>query len=550
MINLAVNPRRMGLIVATCLALSFVFFTPPFSQMRANSQGRYNYPRMGSFLAQCQDPLRRDVQEAMVWRLLPPLVCYTLHLPGKTPLAVPWLGIVVATAYVAVLYRRRIDDWRFVLGGTMLFTTTSAVLMPMDMLGFNDAWVWLGLLAVAFGNSSLAVPIACLLCPWVDERFVIGFPLAWLVGRYQRGKAWDWAATTDALWLLPYAALRLWLGRNDHAAEAATSHFFAKWVPQSRLLVPYVPIGWWLGLRAAWAGVAYAGWTTPPGRRLLGGATLLITAVVSVVLAVDLSRSIAIITPVVLLGCFEYARRAPLAAPRALLAAGVINLFLPAADVWGPNIEPLCPLPTEILKWHINEVFGGGAIDTAICQSILDPTPENFVILSRSYLQGGRYDDALNAAKEALGLRSGYVDGYVAVAEASRALSRGDDAVAAAHEALRLQPANPQARNILEWAETKLKGLAWKASQVYLKRMIKPPLSVSFGPDKSSGVDTEYSQNWVTNTTLQPDGTYRVKIWMDSKDGSRAKIRTHVILSLRYLDAGHWEIIGKPILTN
>src|SRR5580693_5064160 len=97
--DLAVNPRRMALIVATCLVLSFVFFTPPFSQMRANSLGRYNYPRMGSFLAQCQDPLRRDVQEAMVWRLLPPLVCYTLHLPGKTPLAVPWLGIVVATAY-------------------------------------------------------------------------------------------------------------------------------------------------------------------------------------------------------------------------------------------------------------------------------------------------------------------------------------------------------------------------------------------------------------------------------------------------------------------
>lgn len=550
MISTAVNPRRMALIVATCLALSFFFFAPPFSQIRANSLGRYNYPRVESYLAQCADPLRRDIQEAMIWRLLPPLVCHALHLPGKTPLAVPWLGIVVATAYVAVLYRRRIDDWRFVAGGTLLFTTTSAILVPLDMPGFNDAWVWLGLLVVAFGESSWAVPLACMLCPWVDERFLIGFPLAWLVGRYQRGKGWDWPATTEALWLIPYAALRLWLGRNDHAAQAATSHFFATWVPQSRLVLPFVPIGWWMGLRAAWAAIAYAGWTTPRGWRLLGGATLLMTGVVSVVLAVDLSRSIAIITPTVLLGCFEYARRAPLKAPTALLAAGVVNLFLPAASVWGPNTEPLCPLPTEMYKWHINQVYGGGPIDTAISQSILDSTPENFVLLSRAYLQGGRFEQSLSAAREALRLRPEYADGYVAAALACRSLSRGDDAVAAAREALRLQPGNAQARGIISWADTSLKALAWKASQIFLKRMIKPPMSASFGADTNSGADTSNSQNWMTNTTLQPDGTYRVNIWMDTRDGSAAAVRTHFNLSLRYNNAGHWEVTEKPVATN
>jgi hypothetical protein len=516
MTDLTVGPRRIVLIVATCLALSFVFFTPPFSQIRANSLGRYNYPRMESFLAQCQDPLRRDTQEVMIWRLLPPLVCHALHLPGRTPLALPWLGIVAATAYVAVLFRRRIDDWRFVAGGTLLFTTTSAVLIPLDMLGFNDAWVWLGLLAVSFGNSSWAVPMACLLCPWVDERFVIGFPLAWLVGRYQRGKSWDWNATTESIWLIPYAALRFCLGRIDNEAQAVTSHFFATWVPQSKLLVPYVPIGWWMGLRAAWAAVAYAGWTTPPGRRLLGAATLIITGVVSVALAVDLSRSIAIVTPAVLLGCFEFARHAPLKAPKALLAAGVVNLFLPAASVWGPNIEPLCPLPTEILKWHINEVFGAGEIDAAICQSILDPTPQNFVILSRSYLQVGSFEDALNAANEALRLRPGYADGHTAFA----------------------------------LANAKLEESAWRASRIYLNRTVKPPFSASFGAGKSSGADTDNFQSWTKNTTLQPDGTYKVKIWMDTRNGSATKMRTHFILSLRYIDAGRWQIVGKPIIAN
>lgn len=347
---LRVTRLQLGGIVASCLLLSVLCFAPRLWLMRQEVPGSFQWERARTFLRQCEQPLRRDIEPAMQWRLLPPLVCHALRLPGKTPLALPWLGLVAVTVYTAVLFRRRIDDWRFVAGGTLLFATTSAVLVPVGWLGMNDDWVWLGLLAVAFGRAAWAAPLACLLCPWIDERFVIGFPLAWLAGCLDRGTGRGWREARVAVWLLPYAALRFWLARHDASASAATHRFLDDQFQQLRLLVPLVPLGWWMGLRLAWAPVVYAGWTTPSGKRLPGAVALLATAAVSVVLAADLSRSIAVLMPAVFLGCFAYARRSPGSAPATLLVLGVANLLVPAAHVTHIHIDPINPLPIEMLR--------------------------------------------------------------------------------------------------------------------------------------------------------------------------------------------------------
>jgi len=148
-----VHLRQLVLITAGCLALSVTFFAPRLWLMRHYVKGSFQWDRAHTFLLQCEQPMRRDIEPAMHWRLLPPVVCHALRLPDNTPLALPWLGIVAATAYVAVLLRRRMDDGRFVLGGTLLFATTSAVLVPVGWLGMNDAWVWLGLLARMTGGG-------------------------------------------------------------------------------------------------------------------------------------------------------------------------------------------------------------------------------------------------------------------------------------------------------------------------------------------------------------------------------------------------------------
>lgn len=534
----AVGPRRLVLIIAASLVLSVLLFAPPLSQIQSYFAGHYGYPRTDTYLAQCRDPLRRDVQSSMVWRLLPPLVCHVLRLPGRTPLALPWVGAVALVAYGAVLFRRRLDDWRYVAGGTLLLASTSAVLVPFDFLGFNDAWVWIGLLAVAFGRAAWAVPVACLLCPWVDERFVIGFPLAWLVGRFERGKAWDWAAVLQGLWLVPYALIRLWLGRHDPAAAQATHRFLATYVPQSILLVPMVPIGWWMGLRAGWLAVGYACWTTPRGRRLLGAATFLATGVVTVVLALDLSRSIAIILPAVFLGCFEYARRAPQGAPRVLLALGVANLLLPAASVWSQNVEPVCPLPSELLRLYTKELFKERALENAREMIKVNASPENYLRLSALYYQDDRFEDSLEAAKEALQRRPDYADAHTNVAAAYLAMGRWDEAVAEAREALRLLPDFPLARKTLKLAEARLARVAWDVAKTYLRR-IKAPAVLSFGADVL-GPDADAFQDWTRNSAVQSDGTYRVKLWADVESGPGAAVRKHYQLTLRPAGAHKW----------
>jgi len=346
----SVNYRQLILIPLACLALSVLFFSPRLWLMKEYVQGSFQWDRAHTYLQQCEQPLRRDIEPAMFWRVLPPLVANALHLPGKTPLALPWLGLLAATIYVTVLLRRRLNDPWFLWGGTLLFTTTSAVLVPVGWLGMNDAWVWLGLLAVGFGRARWALPVACLLCPWIDERFIIGFPLAWLVSRLEHPRLLEFRAILQGLWLLPYAGVRLLVGWHDAATTATTETFLHLQLTQSVQLLPLLPLGWWMGLRAAWVATAYALWAFPLRRAVPTAACLLGTLGVSFLLASDLSRSVAIITPLVLAGCFKMARLHPTNAPKMMAILGIANLLIPAAHMTYVHIDPINPLPIELFR--------------------------------------------------------------------------------------------------------------------------------------------------------------------------------------------------------
>jgi hypothetical protein len=338
------------LTLVGCVAATLFFFSPRLWLMRHYVPGSFQWDRAHTFLLQCESPLRRDIEPAMLWRLLPPAACHIAHLRGNTPLVVPWLGALVAISYVAILLRRKLDDARYVFGGTLLFATTSAILVPVGWLGMNDAWIWLGLLVVAFGRAAWAGPVACLLCPWIDERFIIGFPLAWLVRRLERNEPWSWKAAAEALWLLPYAATRLWLSQHDPAANDATHRFFTASLAQAVILVPLAPLGWWMGLRVGWLAIINACRDLLPTQRWTTGAVIFGTMILCLLAASDLSRSIAVLTPIMLLGCFRYAEQQPLRAPSTLLVAGFANLLIPAAHVTYIHIDSISVLPIEIMR--------------------------------------------------------------------------------------------------------------------------------------------------------------------------------------------------------
>ncbi len=341
--------RRPAACAAAALALSLLLFAPRLWLLRTYRPGTFEWDRAHSYLRQCEDPFRRDLEPAMRWRLLPPLVCHTLGLRGLPALAVPWLGVLAATGYVVLLLRRRLDDPRFLFGGALLFATTSAVIVATTWLGMNDAWVWLGLLVVAFGRAPVAIAAAALLGPWIDERFLFGFPLAWLVRCLDRNEPVFSRATLQALWLLPYVALRAASG-----GDAAATAFLRASMGEAAARAPLAPLGWWMALRAGWVPVAYGLWCLSPRPRMLAGALIAALLIVSVCLASDLSRSAAIIVPFMLWGCFVYARRNPAAAPRALLVLGLANLAIPAAHVVLNKVDVINPLVVEVARlWRI-----------------------------------------------------------------------------------------------------------------------------------------------------------------------------------------------------
>jgi hypothetical protein len=341
------------LIALVCLALSLVFFSPRLWLLRSYLPGTYQWERAHTYLLQCEAPFRRDVEPAMYWRLLPPLVCHALGLKGSLPLALPWAGVVALTAYVAILLRRRLANGRFVFGGTLMFACTSGVIVPLHWLGMNDAWVWLGQLAVAFGAAPWTIPAACLLTPWVDERFIIGLPLALLVrsaelddaaaGRPRLdGKLWLRAFC----WLLPYAGLRLAFSFNPTVLHATREFLWYHVVNQAVIILPWAPLGWWMGLRAAWVPASLAIFQ----RRWPLGATAALTGIVSLLLAADVSRSIAILAPLSLLGLMILSRRQPELAPRFALWVGLANLFIPAAHIVYNKVDLISPLPLELIR--------------------------------------------------------------------------------------------------------------------------------------------------------------------------------------------------------
>ena len=237
--------------------------------------------------------------------------------------------------------QRHCASWRFVLGGTLLFATTSAVIVPIGWYGMNNSWVWLGLLVIALARSPVALVAACLFCPWVDERFIIGVPLAW-TGRcvYNNEQLISRTAFLVAAALVPYVALRL--GISAYFGIRTESAFLAQYL-QLLASFKYGYLGWWMGLRAAWAPIAFLFLTVQ--RPYVLAAVFLLTAAVMMALTADQSRSAAIVAPIIILGLVSIQRHYPDFAPRAAIWLGILGLILPQ-----PTLGTIPSSPTTIFS--------------------------------------------------------------------------------------------------------------------------------------------------------------------------------------------------------
>jgi len=334
------------------LLLTVFFFSPRWWLMSSPAPGSFQWSRGLGFVAQCENPFRTDIEPALRWRLLPPLVAHHLGLRGTIAFIIPWLGVFALLSAVASWSARLLAARTSAFFLTLLVATSSAVLVPLHWLGINDAWIWFGLLAIACSRSQYALVFAALLCPWIDERFLIGLPLA-LWCRYQlQPSVHTRLLLASLLPAVPYIAIRL-VALLNAPADAPDNAFLRHTLTEYRTWLPLAPLGWWMALRAAWplALAAFARQSPVPLRTTAVGVALSsFTLLVSAVLAADLSRSAAVILPLLVVGAVTLSAQLPSYVRLFLAVCAVANLVIPAAHIVYRKIDIVDSLPVELYR--------------------------------------------------------------------------------------------------------------------------------------------------------------------------------------------------------
>lgn len=338
------------------LSVSLFFFSPRWWVFTHPMPGSTYWSRGLEFMAQCGDPFRNAaIEPGLAWRLAPALFAHALGLHGYAALAVPWLGLMVLLATTAAITYRLTTDVRLAWWTTVLMATTSATLTVTGWLGMNDAWYATALLLVAFGRGRL-LPIAALaIGPWIDERFLLGLPFACCLRARQSPPAQH-----TPVWIASVVSAAAYLGIRFSgvvplAATAAANDFLRGTWRQAYHWLPWTPLGWFMGWRAAWglaAGLGLFAWRDGKLRELLlpfgtAAASLLILTPFSS----DTSRAPTMLTPLLVAGVLRFATElGPVGAARALAAITVVNLLLPAMHVVVATGDIINMLPLELAR--------------------------------------------------------------------------------------------------------------------------------------------------------------------------------------------------------
>jgi len=345
-------------IALLALLLSLFFHSPRLWVLAQPLPGSTYWDRGLQFMQQVENPLgARLVDAGLVWRLAPALLAQGLGLHGRASLVVPWIGLLLLLTLCAGLVLRRTGDRSIAFLLTALLGTTSAVLTVTGWLGFNDAWYAGALLAVAFLPGNTVLTTAVLVGPWIDERFILALPLALWVRSAALGEAWRprFALPVATGGIMLYACSRIL--NLPHLPTATTGEYLSGVLAGNSLQwLPWVSLGWFMGLRAAWFLIAVAiGGTcrsTDLRPAVVWPATLALgPLLVITLLAADTGRAPTMLLPLLLLGTERLVTLHGVEAARRLLGWLLIaNLLMPAMHVTYKSGDIINMFPVEIAR--------------------------------------------------------------------------------------------------------------------------------------------------------------------------------------------------------
>lgn len=351
--------RLSPLAFAACcsfvaIALSLAFYSPKFWLLAQPIPGTFEWSRALTFLQQSAAPfdLSAVPEPAMRWRILPALIAHFLHLGSLAVWIVPHLGLVVLLGYFGAVIAQRTGDRLTGLLASVFLATTGAVITITNLLGMNDAWFVIGIVAVACGRSPTLLFLVGLLCPWVDERFLIALPLAILCRI-----AFNENDGRSLRLLLPgviaYLGVRLAVTFAGH--DTSSSGYVASMLAYLPPSLPYVPLGWWMGYRTGWLLVLL-----PIATLWLSSKrnTAVVLAVVGVgtlfgitLLASDTTRSTSLLISLLVGGILALARDFGPTTNRLVLSGVLLgNLVQPFVWITYNKLWVILPFPIELLR--------------------------------------------------------------------------------------------------------------------------------------------------------------------------------------------------------
>jgi tetratricopeptide (TPR) repeat protein len=356
-------------VAVTAALLTLFFFSPRFVFWRAlNLPHRLSFPechRALDTMTQLDDPWQRIENQSnrvIGWRLFFPLIWHYARLPRTLLLAMPQIGCLLALWLTAWVMRKRLADWPQTWMATTLFAALPWFFVATGWLAYFDSWLVLGLLVAIFVPSRVTLALACLLTPWIDERFVIALPAtvaarAIALARVERGNWRDLGLdlAVIAAASLPYPAVRgiVWLAGDADSSEYVAKHWQdARGVPLSRYLE-----GLFSGYRAAWIMIAAAVWFWARATGWKWGVAfaliVLLCSIGGLLIAADMSRTLMIECPFVLLGIWLWHKSHAPSCRFGLAAVLAANLLLPAQHVIWPFTVPIRYLYAEMDRYRV-----------------------------------------------------------------------------------------------------------------------------------------------------------------------------------------------------
>jgi hypothetical protein len=430
----------LGGSLLVCLAVSF-FFSPRFVIWRGLDipEAWFNpeVNRAVDTLKQLRDPfvkIENPSNQVINWRLFFPLLGHWLHLPVGIFLALPHLGCVLAVGYLEWLVHRRTGRWLWALLAAGAVASADWFFVSMGWLTYFDSWFVLGLLIVSFAQSRVAIGIACLVEPWIDERFILALPVCvvvrMLVEREWRKRGWRALGIEVgiiAVLTMPYVVARgvLMLGSDTGSTSYLQDTLRElQTVPASRLLD-----GLWSGFRMAWVyAVVVVVWIWRQHRGWLCWVALGVIGVelgLGLVVAGDVSRNLAMLLPVVVLGVLVVCEKYPHVCRVLLPGLAAANLLLPAAHVVWSFRQPIYYFYHELAAWREPPPF---------------VNPVAYVNEGVKLLNAGRAADARRFFDNALRLNSQQAEAHLGRGVANLTLQDLNGAQADFDRALELRP--------------------------------------------------------------------------------------------------------------